>query len=109
MDPSFWVALIEKSATVALAVFAIWVLTKEYKERIRESQDRLEAERHRHKDERDQQAAVVDRNTEAWIAATKTMVEIASGMTLLANAVDTSRQGIIDIKVLLAEGRKARG
>lgn len=110
MDWQIWVGVIEKSATVALAVFAIWMLNREYKDRLRDEQARLEAEkearqqeRGERKEERAQLLAVIDRNTQAWQQATQSMAEVGSGMAMLVGAIETSRQDVNEIRVLLAQ------
>ena len=103
MDPSFWATIIKESATVALAVFAIWVLSQEYKDRLANEKAKLEAEREDHKEERAQLLAVIDRNTEGWHEASQAVAEAAKGMAALAQAQETTRQDISDIRVLLAQ------
>jgi hypothetical protein len=98
----FWVSLIDKAATVALAAFAIWMLQREYRRQLDERSDRLDESRRDHQQEREQLVCVIERNTEAWQRATQTMADIATGVAMLVTTIDHNREAISGIRVLLA-------
>jgi len=113
VGPEFWTSLIEKAATVALAVFAIWMLQREFKRQLQdrddrllgereERDDRLETQRREHREERDQLVQVIEHNTSGWRQATQTMSEIATGVAMLMSTIDRNREDISGIRVLLA-------
>lgn len=102
MSPEFWAGLIEKGGTVAVAVFAIWVLAREFKRQLQERDDRLAQEREDHGEERATLVAVINRNTEAWIKTTNTMSSVAAGIAVLTECVSQERDDLSRIRVLLA-------
>ena len=83
--------LAQHGGTLALALFAIWMLERNHRQRVGE----LEAERQRESEEREQLLDVVKRNTEAWSMATETM----SAMT---DAVCENQRDLGRMRVLLA-------
>ena len=102
MNPALWASLIEKSAIAAVAVFAIWILQREFKRQVQERDDRLEAQRREYLEEREQLIQVIERNTSAWQKATQTMGEIATGVVMLVSTIDRNREDISGIRSLLA-------
>lgn len=80
MSPDFWASLIEKGATVALAVFAILMLQREFRRQLGERDDRLEQEREERREERAQLVGVIERNTEAWRRAMGMMAKVVARM-----------------------------
>lgn len=77
-----------------MAIFAILMLQRAYRERVRE----LEVARERDRSEREALIETIERNTRAWAVATQTM-------TSLAEAVCKNAQDLERIRVILA--RKA--
>jgi len=102
VNPALWASLIEKSAIAAVAVFAIWILQREFKRQVQERDDRLEAQRREYLEEREQLIQVIERNTSAWQKATQTMGEIATGVVMLVSTIDRNREDISGIRALLA-------
>ena len=116
----FWAAVIDAGAPVALAVFAIYVLQREFKRQLQERDERLERERKVHEgrlateqlqrraehenyhEERQELVAVIERNTEAWRETTSTLGQIAAGMTILCASMEESRRDVGTIRTLLA-------
>ena len=93
-----WVELIDKGAVVALAVFAILMLQREYKrqldDRAKVIQDGAE--------ERRQLIQVIERNTQAWAEATNTMTSVAAGIAVLTECIGKTEEDVHQIRVLLA-------
>jgi len=100
----------ETGGTLGLAVFSIWMLNRAHVQRALELKAALELERERSaralERERADQAELVsalNRNTEAWITQTKSMVTVAEAMATLSASQTTTRDHIQDIRMLLAE------
>ena len=102
VDPALWASLIEKSTIATVAIFAIWILQREFKRQLQERDDRLEVQRREHLEEREQLIQVIERNTSAWQKATQTMAEIATGVAMLVSTIDHNREDISGIRSLLA-------
>ena len=131
MDLAFWKGLFELSAPVALAIFAIWILQREFKRQIEEGNGRLvrlqqehevqleqdrraheerladmslqrRGEQGRYRDERVQFVEVIERNSEAWQQATKVLTELASGLAMLCSTIEVNREALRRIQMLLA-------
>ena len=78
-------------APLGLALFAIWILERSHKEQLKregELRQRLED--------------ALERNTEAWVAATTAMVTIGDGMRSLVTACAVNSQELGRLRVLLA-------
>lgn len=88
----------QTGGTLGLAIFAIWMLERAHRERLRDEQDA----RSRDKDERQLLLDVVQRNSEMWNNATKSMSEVASGLAILSTVLNDEQQHISDIRTLLA-------
>lgn len=100
--PDLWASLIDQSAMLAIAVFAIWILQREFKRQLQERDERLELQRREHQEEREHLVGVIERNTSAWQKATQTMAEIATGVAMLVTTIEHNREDITGIRVLLA-------
>jgi hypothetical protein len=94
----FWLEVIDKGAVVALAVFAILTLQREYKRQL-DDKDKALAEGTA---ERGQLIGVIERNTEAWAQATHTMTSVAAGIAMLTESVAKTDDEVSAIRVLLA-------
>jgi ABC-type nickel/cobalt efflux system permease component RcnA len=103
MGVDLWARLLEEAPTVTVAVFAIWMLVREFKRQLEEREEAGEREREAHREERAQLAVVVERNTEAWREATRTMAEIAMGVTMLVETTENCREGVQEMRVLMAQ------
>jgi len=116
----FWAALLDASAPVALAAFAIWVLQREFKRQLQERDERLASERKQHEErmameqlqrraehenyheERQELVGVIERNTTAWHETTSTLGQIAAGMAILCTSLEESRRDVGAIRTMLA-------
>jgi len=78
--------------SLGLALFAIWMLQRSYREQSEASET-----------ERTRLVNALDRNTEAWEKATEMMVQISTGMAIIADAANANRRDLTDIRVLLAK------
>lgn len=87
-------AMVNAGGTLGLACFAIWMLQRVWQRWNDEMQERLAEGQ----EERGRLAAMVDRNTEAWVSATSTMAAICEAAQ--RNAHDLS-----SIRLLLSRRR----
>jgi hypothetical protein len=93
-----WIEILDKGAVVALAVFAILSLQREYKRQLDDKSKALAEGA----EERQQLIGVIERNTEAWAQATQTMTSVAAGIAMLTESVAKTDDEVAAIRVLLA-------
>lgn len=103
MTMDLWTKLLSEAPTVAVAIFAIWMLGREFRRQQDEAKVTQKQEREAHREERERFVEVIERNTAAWLETTKTMASIAAGMAVVVGAIEADREDVHEIRVLLAQ------